>query len=240
MALGFWMSNKNCYGCKTCSIACKSEKRLNKGVLLRRVTEIRQDAPLAVSFLSMSCNHCEDPACLKNCPVQAYTKLDNGIVQQDHDPVHRLQNLHRGVPVPCSLLRRGGEQDLQVRPVRRPPGARRASRMRGGVPRHEHRRRRDGRAPERAPGRHRVRRGVGHQAQLRDHGRPAACRAARRHRRRGARRKGVGRSHRPAAASAPEEALRGARRFGGLPSLAPPAHRASPRPRAARWEFRRC
>lgn len=85
MALGFWMNNKNCYGCKTCSIACKSEKQLNKGVLLRHVTTIKQDAPLAVSFLSMSCNHCEDPACLKNCPVQAYTKLENGIVQQNHD-----------------------------------------------------------------------------------------------------------------------------------------------------------
>ena len=35
MAIGFWMNNKNCYGCKTCSIACKSEKQLDKGVLLR-------------------------------------------------------------------------------------------------------------------------------------------------------------------------------------------------------------
>ena len=38
MALGFWMNNKNCYGCKTCSIACKSEKQLNEGVLLRKVS----------------------------------------------------------------------------------------------------------------------------------------------------------------------------------------------------------
>lgn len=62
MALGFWMNNKNCYGCKTCSIACKSEKQLNEGVLLRKVSCIRQDSP-----------------------VEAYTKLDNGIVKQDHD-----------------------------------------------------------------------------------------------------------------------------------------------------------
>ena len=85
MALGFWMNNKNCYGCKTCSIACKSEKQLNEGVLLRKVSCIRQDSPVNVSFLSMSCNHCEDPACVKACPVEAYTKLDNGIVKQDHD-----------------------------------------------------------------------------------------------------------------------------------------------------------
>ena len=85
MALGFWMNNKNCYGCKTCSIACKSNKQLNEGVLLRKVSCIRQDSPVDVSFLSMSCNHCEDPACVKACPVEAYTKLDSGIVKQDHD-----------------------------------------------------------------------------------------------------------------------------------------------------------
>ncbi|MEG0419030.1 4Fe-4S dicluster domain-containing protein [Gordonibacter sp.] len=85
MALGFWINNKNCYGCKTCSIACKSENRLGAGVLQRRVDEIRQDDPLAVSFLSLSCNHCEEPACVKNCPVKAYEKMENGIVRQNHD-----------------------------------------------------------------------------------------------------------------------------------------------------------
>lgn len=117
MALGFWMNNKNCYGCKTCSIACKSEKQLNEGVLLRKVSCIRQDSPVNVSFLSMSCNHCEDPACVKACPVEAYTKLDNGIRQTGSRQVHRLQNVHRGLPLQRSVLRRRGEQDLQVRHV---------------------------------------------------------------------------------------------------------------------------
>jgi Fe-S-cluster-containing dehydrogenase component len=85
MALGFYINNKNCYGCKTCSIACKSEKQLSEGVLLRTVTKIPQDNPRAVSFVSMACNHCEEPICAANCPVGAYTKLDNGIVQQNHD-----------------------------------------------------------------------------------------------------------------------------------------------------------
>ena len=85
MSLGFWMNNKDCYGCKTCAIACKSEKQLGLGVQLRHVVEIKQDDPLAVSFMSMACNHCESPACMANCPVGAYTKLENGIVQQDHE-----------------------------------------------------------------------------------------------------------------------------------------------------------
>lgn len=84
MAIGFWMNNKNCYGCKTCSIACKSEKQLDKGVLLRHVTAIRQDDPRAFAYLSMACNHCEEPACMANCPVGAYSKLEDGTVIQDH------------------------------------------------------------------------------------------------------------------------------------------------------------
>ena len=102
MAIGFWMNNKNCYGCKTCSIACKSEKQLDKGVLLRHVTAIRQDAPRAFAYLSMACNHCEEPACVANCPVGAYSK-------------HRLQDLHLGLPLRCAQLRRGVEHHVQVR-----------------------------------------------------------------------------------------------------------------------------
>ena len=84
MAIGFWMNSMYCYGCKTCSIACKSEKQLDRGVLLRTVTEIRQDDPAAFAFLSMACNHCEEPACVEMCPVGAYTKLEDGTVMQDH------------------------------------------------------------------------------------------------------------------------------------------------------------
>ena len=99
MALGFWMNNKNCYGCKTCSIACKSEKQLDQGVLLRHVTEIKQDDPRALSFLSLSCNHCDDPACTKVCPTGAMHKdAETGLVSVDADKCVGCGYCHMACP----------------------------------------------------------------------------------------------------------------------------------------------
>lgn len=84
MAQGFYHNSANCYGCKTCSVACANEKMVTPGTFLRRVRQINIEAGHA--FVSMSCNHCDTPACLANCPVGAYTKdPETGLVVQDHE-----------------------------------------------------------------------------------------------------------------------------------------------------------
>lgn len=82
---GFVINLQDCYGCKTCAVVCKSENQTAKGVQWRRVRELRTENPNTINFLSMSCNHCDEPQCLKVCPVSAYTKRDDGIVIQDHE-----------------------------------------------------------------------------------------------------------------------------------------------------------
>lgn len=81
---GFLVDMSGCYGCKTCSMACKSENATPHGVLWRRVRDFNFDAPNEISFISMGCNHCDDPQCLKVCPANTYHKRDDGIVVQDH------------------------------------------------------------------------------------------------------------------------------------------------------------
>lgn len=78
------MDMEACYGCQTCEVACKSQNKLPSGVRWRRVRFFDAEVPAARTTLSMSCNHCEDPQCLKNCPVGAYAKRADGLVVQDH------------------------------------------------------------------------------------------------------------------------------------------------------------
>lgn len=84
MTQGFFVNSADCYGCKTCQVACANEKLLTPGNFIRRVRQF--DKPGAGhAFVSMACNHCDEPACASICPVGAYTKLDNGLVVQDHE-----------------------------------------------------------------------------------------------------------------------------------------------------------
>jgi formate dehydrogenase iron-sulfur subunit len=76
-----------CVGCHSCEVACAEQNGLPAGTVWRRVGEIEGgDHPTTRRFhLSMSCNHCLEPACLIGCPTGAYVKLDNGIVAHDPD-----------------------------------------------------------------------------------------------------------------------------------------------------------
>ncbi len=65
-----------CIGCKCCVVACNEQNGNPAAINWRRVTELEGGwYPQAHrSYLSMSCNQCLDPTCLRGCPVDAYTK----------------------------------------------------------------------------------------------------------------------------------------------------------------------
>ena len=82
--VAFYMNMERCTGCRTCEVACKTERQLPAGVRWRRVRDFQSESPPSVSHLSIACNHCEDPVCIKVCPVKAYSKRADGIVVQNH------------------------------------------------------------------------------------------------------------------------------------------------------------
>ncbi len=81
---GFLVNTAACHGCGTCVMACKSENNLPTKVWWRKLDEKQSSDPAEWCWLSTACHHCDRPACLKVCPVKAYTKRADGVVVQDH------------------------------------------------------------------------------------------------------------------------------------------------------------
>ena len=92
---GMAIDLNRCIGCHTCSMACKMANNLPENVWWNRVATTdgySMDSTVtewphgAIEFVPMSCQHCENPACVKVCPVGAtYKDPETGIVRQDYD-----------------------------------------------------------------------------------------------------------------------------------------------------------
>ncbi len=85
---GFYFNADNCIGCHACETAC-SEKNDNPAhIAFRSVGYVEGGTypDYQRINISMACNHCDDPVCLKGCPTRAYTKFaEYGAVLQDPD-----------------------------------------------------------------------------------------------------------------------------------------------------------
>lgn len=84
-----------CIGCHACTVACKTENGLDdqgSGVVVHTVGGPVTDWPsgtyphLQLSWLPVSCMHCQDAPCTKVCPTGAMTKrTEDGIVVVDQE-----------------------------------------------------------------------------------------------------------------------------------------------------------
>ena len=101
-----WLINiTKCIGCRGCEAACKQEFNLDVGVQRRRVITQEgftgaagAEAPFR-RFLSLSCNHCNDPACVPACPTGALAKdAATGIVGLDQSKCNGCKRCMAGCP----------------------------------------------------------------------------------------------------------------------------------------------
>ena len=80
-----------CVGCLACSVACKSVNSVPIGNFWNKTLRIGPNESLAESereqnymyFLTVQCQHCENPECVKVCPTEASHIRDDGTIQID-------------------------------------------------------------------------------------------------------------------------------------------------------------
>jgi len=85
---GFYFNADNCIGCHACEAACSEKNDNPPHIAFRSVGFVEGGTYPDYQRLniSMACNHCDDPVCLKGCPTRAYTKFaEYGAVLQDSD-----------------------------------------------------------------------------------------------------------------------------------------------------------
>lgn len=84
----FHFTADNCIGCHACEAACSEKNDLPPHLSFRSVGYVEGGTfpNFTRMNISMACNHCDDPVCLKGCPTRAYTKHpEYGAVIQDPD-----------------------------------------------------------------------------------------------------------------------------------------------------------
>ncbi len=85
---GFYFNADNCISCHACESACSEKNNLPPYLAYRAVGYVEGGTYPSYTRLniSMACNHCDNPVCLKGCPTRAYTKYaEYGAVLQDPD-----------------------------------------------------------------------------------------------------------------------------------------------------------
>jgi molybdopterin-containing oxidoreductase family iron-sulfur binding subunit len=83
-----------CIACSSCAMACKIENNLPEQNWWNRILTVggdNQGTPsgtypdLAMSTITLACQHCENPACTRVCPVGAtFKREEDGVVIQDY------------------------------------------------------------------------------------------------------------------------------------------------------------
>jgi Fe-S-cluster-containing dehydrogenase component len=84
---GMVIDISKCLGCHACTIGCVAENRLPPGVVYRPVLdeEIGTYPSVRRRFTPRPCVQCQNPPCVKVCPVQATYKNEQGVVVVDYN-----------------------------------------------------------------------------------------------------------------------------------------------------------
>ncbi|MEO5357602.1 MAG: 4Fe-4S dicluster domain-containing protein [Nitrospirae bacterium YQR-1] len=82
---GMLIDSSKCIGCHSCTVACQNQNELPPRDNFNRIEEREYGKfpNFSRRFLPVQCQHCDNPPCVKVCPVGASYKRQDGVVMVD-------------------------------------------------------------------------------------------------------------------------------------------------------------
>ena len=112
----FYFDQSRCMSCNSCTVACKDWNQVEPGPVAWR-KQFTYEENGGFFPLSMGCNHCSDPACVKGCALGAVIKDANtGIVYVDRAKCEHLKGCIKACPFGKTLIAEDKQEstDLQT------------------------------------------------------------------------------------------------------------------------------
>lgn len=77
---------RKCVGCYACTVSCMVENKLPPGVIYRAIMEeeVGKYPVVGLNIIPRPCLQCDNPPCVRVCPVKATWKSADGIVEMDY------------------------------------------------------------------------------------------------------------------------------------------------------------
>jgi molybdopterin-containing oxidoreductase family iron-sulfur binding subunit len=105
---GMVIDTRRCIGCNACTVNCKMVNNVPEGNFWTRVLTDGGDMPdtpagifpnVSMRYITLGCQHCSNPACVRACPVGAtYKDPETGVVRQDYDRCIGCRNCMAACP----------------------------------------------------------------------------------------------------------------------------------------------
>ncbi len=95
---GMLVNVDKCIGCQACFVACKEENKVAPGIQWNQIHRDENEKAQIINYYRVSCQHCDNPACLPVCPVKAIYKGEHGEVLVDTEKCIGCQMCARACP----------------------------------------------------------------------------------------------------------------------------------------------
>ena len=80
---GIIVNVDKCIGCQACFVTCKEENKVAPGIQWNQIHRAENLQDRIINYFRVSCQHCDNPACLPVCPAKAIYTGPHGEVLVD-------------------------------------------------------------------------------------------------------------------------------------------------------------